>query len=210
MVNAIYGRKVGSTQVFSEAGAAIHVTAIEAAPCTVVQVKNTAGDGYNALKVGFVDIKEKKLNNPIKGIYTKNKLGARKYLKEIRLEDLDVDYKPGDQIDVDIFAVGDRVKISGISRGRGFAVVIKRHNFHRGPMTHGSHSIRKTGSIGMCATPSKVHKGKKMPGRMGGKNVTVPFAEIIDIIKDQNLILVKGSVPGSAGNVVMVKKVVKK
>lgn len=207
MLSAIYGKKVGSTQVFNEAGAAINVTAIEASPCTVVQVKNKASDGYDALKVGFVETKEKKVNKPIKGIFLKNKIAAKKYLKEIRIESSDDSYKPGDQINVEIFNIGDKVKITGISRGRGFAGVIKRHNFHRGPMTHGSHSIRKTGSVGMCTTPSKIHKGKKMPGRMGGKQVTVPASEIIDIIKDQNLILVKGNVPGASGNIVMVKKV---
>lgn len=207
MLSAIYGKKVGSTQVFNEAGAAINVTAIEASPCTVVQVKNKASDGYDALKVGFVETKEKKVNKPIKGIFLKNKIAAKKYLKEIRIEASDDSYKPGDQINVEIFNIGDKVKITGISRGRGFAGVIKRHNFHRGPMTHGSHSIRKTGSVGMCTTPSKIHKGKKMPGRMGGKQVTVPASEIIDIIKDQNLILVKGNVPGASGNIVMVKKV---
>lgn len=207
MVNAIYGKKVGSTQVFSENGAAIYVTAIEAEPCVVVGVKESAKEGYNALRVGFGKIKDKKVNKPKKGIFANNKLEAKKHLKEIRVDSFDREYKPGDTIDVEVFKVGDKVKITGISRGKGFSGVIKRYNFHRGPMTHGSHSIRKTGSIGMCATPSKVHKGKKMPGRMGGKRVTLPATEIIDIIQDQNLILVKGSVPGSSGNVVMLKKI---
>lgn len=206
MVNAIYGKKIGSTQVFSDSGAAIYVTAIEAGPCTVVQVKDTATDGYNALKVGLGNVKNKHINKPLKGIFAKNNLEAKKHLKEIRIDEGAADYKPGDVIDVQIFNIGDKVKITGISRGRGFAGVIKRHNFHRGPVTHGSHSIRKTGSIGMCATPSKVHKGKKMPGRMGGKQVTVPYTEIIDIIAEQNLILVKGSVPGAKGNLVCLKK----
>lgn len=206
MVNAIYGKKIGSTQVFNEAGAATYVTAIQTSPCTVVQVKSQAGDGYNALKVGFADIKEKKLSKPARGVFAKNNLGVKKYLRELRVENFDREYKPGDIVDAAIFSVGDRVKITGVSRGRGFAGVIKRHNFHRGPMTHGSHSIRKTGSIGMCATPSKVHKGKKMPGRMGGKKVTLPASEIIDILHDGNLILVKGSVPGASGNIVMLRK----
>lgn len=206
MVNAIYGKKIGSTQIFSDSGAAIYVTAIEAGPCTVVQVKDTVTDGYNALKVGLGNVKNKHINKPLKGVFSKNNLEAKKHMKEIRVDDGIADYKPGDVIDVQIFNIGDKVKITGISRGRGFAGVIKRHNFHRGPMTHGSHSIRKTGSIGMCATPSKVHKGKKMPGRMGGRQVTVPYTEIIDIIAEQNLILVKGSVPGAKGNLVCLKK----
>ncbi|OQA21290.1 MAG: 50S ribosomal protein L3 [Actinobacteria bacterium ADurb.Bin346] len=206
MVNSIYGKKVGSTQVFSNDGAAIYVTAIEASPCTVLQVKDEASDGYKSLKVGFGNVKEKKVNKPIKGVFTKNNLAAKKYIKELRVEDFDHEYKPGDTIDVQVFKVGDKVKITGISRGKGFTGVIKRYNFHRGPMTHGSHSIRKPGSIGMCATPSKVHKGKKMPGRMGGKKVTIPATEIIDIIGEQNLILVKGSVPGPSGNIVLLRK----
>ena len=207
MVNIIYGKKVGSTQIFNNSGTAVYVTAIEAEPCTVVHVKDLDSDGYNALRVGFGSIKEKNLKNPLKGIFSKANLPARKYLKELRVDSFDKEYKPGDQIDIQIFKVGDKVKISGIAKGKGFSGVIKRHNFHRGPMTHGSHSIRKTGSIGMCATPSKVHKGKKMPGRMGGKKITLPSTEIIDIIQDQNLILVKGSVPGPSGNLVLVKKV---
>lgn len=207
MISAIYGKKIGSTQIFTDTGSAVQVTAIEAPPCTVVQVKSEETDGYNALKVGFIDMKEKKVNKPIRGIFEKNKLSVKKYLKEIRVENFDKDYKPGDQIDLEIFKIGDKVKITGISKGKGFAGVIKRHNFHRGPMTHGSHNIRRTGSIGMCATPSKVHKGKKMPGRMGQKKVTVLSAEILDIIKEQNLILVKGNVPGPSGNIVMVKKI---
>jgi large subunit ribosomal protein L3 len=207
MVNEIYGKKVGSTQVFNEAGSATYVTAIEAEPCMIVQVKNPATDGYNSLKVGFGTVKEKKVNKPIKGIFGKSKLSPKKYMRELQVTDSDQEYKAGDQIDLSIFNIGDRVKISGISKGKGFAGVIKRYNFHRGPVTHGSHSIRKTGSVGMCATPSKIHKGKKMPGRMGGKKVTLPATEIIDIIKDQNLILVKGSVPGPKGNVVLLKKV---
>jgi len=206
MVNAIYGKKVGSTQVFNDSGAAIYVTAIEAEPCTVVHVKELSSCGYNALSVCFGNIKEKNLKSPMRGIFSKANLPAKKYLKELRIDNFSKEYKPGDQIDVQVFKVGDKVKISGITKGKGFSGVIKRHGFHRGPMTHGSHSIRKTGSIGMCATPSKVHKGKKMPGRMGGKKITLPPTEIVDIIQDQNLILVKGSVPGPSGNLVLVKK----
>ncbi len=206
MVNAIYGKKVGSTQIFNSNGAAIHVTAIKAEPCTVVHVKDEARYGYNALSVGFGSIKEKNLKNPIKGVFEKLNLSPKKYLKEIRVDSFDKEYKPGDQIDIQVFKVGDKVKISGVTKGKGFSGVIKRHGFHRGPMTHGSHSIRKPGSIGMCATPSKVHKGKKMPGRMEEKKITLPPTEIIDIVQDQNLILVKGSVPGPSGNLVLVRK----
>jgi large subunit ribosomal protein L3 len=207
MVSEIYGKKVGSTQIFSSTGAAIPVTAIEAEPCTIVGIKTDKKDGYSALRVSFGSVKEKKVNKPTRGIYEKSKLPFRKHLKELKLIDKEKEYKTGDQIDVSIFKVGDKVKITGISKGKGFSGVIKKYNFHRGPMTHGSHSIRRPGAAGMCATPSKIQKGKKMPGRMGGRTVTVPPTEIIDIITEQNLIMVKGGVPGPSGNIVLLKKV---
>jgi len=207
MVNAIYGKKIGCTQIFNESGNALYVTAIEAEPCIVVQVKDSKKYGYNALKVGFGKTDEKKKAKPYSGEFKKNKVDLKKYLKEIRVDKFDKEYKPGDSVDVKIFRVGDRVKITGNSKGKGFAGVIKKHGFHRGRMTHGSHSHRIPGSIGMCATPSRVLKGKKMPGRMGNRKVTVPNSEIVDIIEDQNLILVKGSVPGADGSLVFLRKI---
>lgn len=207
MVNAIFGKKVGMTQIFDKNGNVSIVTAIEAGPCTVIQVKDDKKDGYKALKVGFEDIEEKKINKPLKGEFDKTKVSPKRYLREIRVDKFDKEYKPGDSLDAKIFKVGDKVKITGYSKGKGFSGVVKRHNFHRGKMSHGSHSHRIPGSIGMCATPSRVLKGKKMPGRMGNKKVTIPRSEIIDIIEDKNLILVKGGVPGSKGNYVFVKKV---
>ena len=206
MMQAIYGKKVGSTQIYDEKGNVLCVTAIEAQPCKIVQIKNTETDGYNALKVGFGSIKENKLSKPKKGEFAKAKLEPAKYLKEIRLEDFNNEYKVGDNIDIKIFNIGDIVKITGISKAKGFAGVIKRYHFHRGPVTHGSHSIRRTGSIGMCSTPKKVMKGKKMPGRMGGERVTIPGTKIIDILAEQNLILIKGSVPGAKGSIVYIRK----
>lgn len=206
MVQAIYGKKMGSTQIYDENGNVLCVTAIEAEPCKIVQVKNIKSDGYNALKVGFGATKESRTNKPKKGEFTKAKIEPAKYLKEIKLADHDNEYKIGDSIDVGVFNVGDIVKISGISKGKGFAGVIKRYHFHRGPVTHGSHSIRRTGSVGMCSTPKKVMKGKKMPGRMGGERVTVPGTKIIDIVAEQNIILIKGSVPGAKGSVVYIRK----
>jgi len=207
MVNAIYGKKIGCTQIFNESGNALYVTAIEAEPCIVVQVKDSKKYGYNALKVGFGKTDEKKKVKPYSGEFKKNKVDLKKYLKEIRVDKFDKEYKPGDSVDVKIFRIGDRVKITGNSKGKGFAGVIKKHGFHRGRMTHGSHSHRIPGSIGMCATPSRVLKGKKMPGRMGNRKVTVPNSEIVDIIEDQNLILVKGSVPGADGSLVFLRKI---
>lgn len=207
MVNAIYGKKLGCTQIFNESGNALYVTAIEAEPCIVVQVKDDKKDGYNALKVGFGKIKERKATKPHEGEFSKNKVGLKRSLREIRVDKFDQEYKPGDSLDVKIFKVGDKVKITGNSKGKGFAGVIKRHGFHRGRMSHGSHSHRIPGSVGMCSTPSRIAKGKKMPGRMGGGRVTVPGSEIVDIIEDQNLILVKGSVPGAKGSLVFLRKV---
>jgi large subunit ribosomal protein L3 len=207
MVNAIYGKKLGCTQIFNESGNALYVTAIEAEPCIVVQVKDDKKDGYNALKVGFGKIKERKATKPHEGEFSKNKVDLKRSLREIRVDKFDQEYKPGDSLDVKIFKVGDKVKITGNSKGKGFAGVIKRHGFHRGRMSHGSHSHRIPGSVGMCSTPSRIAKGKKMPGRMGGSKVTISGLEIVDIIEDQNLILVKGSVPGAKGSLVFLRKV---
>ena len=207
MVDAIYGKKIGCSQIFNKNGDALYVTAIETEPCIVVQVKNSQKDGYNALKVGFGKVKEKKANKPHKGEFAKNKVDMKRYLREIRVDKFDKEYKPGDSLDIKIFKVGDKVKITGKTKGKGFAGVIKRHGFHRGRMSHGSHSHRIPGAVGMCATPSRIAKGKKMPGRMGNNRITISGSEIVDIIEDQNLILVKGSVPGAKGNLVFLKKV---
>lgn len=207
MVDALYGKKIGCTQVFRENGDAVYVTAIEAEPCVVVQVKNKEKEGYNSLQVGIGSVREKKVNKPIRGIFSKNNIELRRYLKEIRVEEFDKEYKPGDNIDASIFKPGDMLKITGNNKGKGFAGVIKRHNFHRGRMSHGSHAHRIPGAVGMCATPGKIAKGKKMPGRMGGKRITLPRSEIVDIILDENLILVKGSVPGPKGSMVYLKKI---
>jgi len=206
MVQAIYGKKVGSTQIYDESGNVLCITAIEAEPCKIIQIKNAESDGYNALKVGFGTAREKRLNKPQKGEFAKAKIEPAKYMREIRLDDINTQYKVGDSIDVSIFNIGDAVKITGTSRGKGFAGVIKKYHFHRGPVTHGSHSIRRTGSVGMCSTPKKVMKGKKMPGRMGQARVTTPGTKIVDILSEQNLILVRGSVPGAKGSLVYIRK----
>ncbi|MBC7333122.1 MAG: 50S ribosomal protein L3 [Actinobacteria bacterium] len=207
MVEAIYGIKVGTTQVFDKKGNTVCVTAIEAEPCVVVDVKNTEKHGYSAIRVGFGKAREKKLNKPLKGEFDKVGVGYKRFIKEIRVENLEEECKPGDKIDVGVFKAGDRINITGLSKGKGFSGVIKRHNFHRGPMSHGSHSQRRPGSIGMCSTPSRVFKGKKMPGRMGNRRVTILNSEVVDVIGEKNLILVKGSVPGARGNVVLIRKV---
>jgi len=207
MLSAIYGKKIGSTQIFDKNGNVVCATAIEAEPCVIVQIKDIKKDGYNAVKVGFGNIKGKKAKKPVRGEFDKIKEKPKKYLREIRVEKFDEEYKHGDSIDINIFKVGDKVKVTGYSKGKGFSGVIKRHNFHRGRMSHGSHSHRIPGSVGMCATPAKIVKGKKMPGRMGNCKVTSTGLEIVDIIEDQNLILIKGSVPGAKGNLVFIKKI---
>ncbi len=207
MVNAIYGKKLGCTQIFNEKGNALYVTAIEAEQCVVIQVKDEKKDGYNALKIGFGKIKEKKAIKPHKGEFIKNKVDLKRYLREIRVDEFDREYKPGDSLDLKIFKIGDKVKITGNNKGKGFAGVIKRYGFHRGRMSHGSHSHRIPGSVGMCATPSRIAKGKKMPGRIGNKKVTISGSEIVDIIEEQNLILIKGSVPGARGSLIFLRKI---
>jgi len=207
MVDALYGKKIGCTQVFRDNGDAVYVTAIEAEPCVVVQVKNKEKNGYNSLQVGVGQVRENKVNKPDKGVFARNKVEIKKYLREIRVEEFDKEYKPGDSIDISIFKPGDKVKITGNSKGKGFAGVIKRHNFHRGRMSHGSHAHRIPGSVGMCATPAKILKGKKMPGRLGGKRTTISGSEIVEIITGDNIILVKGSVPGARGSMVYLKKI---
>lgn len=207
MINTMIGKKIGCTQVFRENGDAVYVTAVEAEPLVVVQVKDIEKDGYRALKVGFIAAKEKKTNKPMKGVFAKVNVDPKKYLKEIRVDEFDKEYKPGDSIDITVFKPGDIVKVTGKSKGKGFSGVIKRHGFHRGRMSHGSHAHRIPGAVGMCATPAKIQKGKKMPGRMGNARVTLPKSEIVDIIEDQNLILVKGSIPGAKGSLVYLRKI---
>ncbi len=206
MVDAIYGEKVGTTQIFKDNGSAVYVTAIKAEPCIVLQVKNSKQDGYDALKVGFGKADKKKANKPKKGEFDKIKAEPKKNMGEIKLKEAQENIKPGDNIAINIFKAGDKIKVSGISKGKGFAGVIKRHNFHRGRMSHGSHAHRIPGAVGMCATPARILKGKKMPGRMGNEKVTIKGSEVVDIIEDQNLILVKGSVPGNKGNIVYLEK----
>ncbi|MCL2383237.1 MAG: 50S ribosomal protein L3 [Oscillospiraceae bacterium] len=207
MKKAILGRKVGMTQIFDEDGKVIPVTVIEAGPCTVVQVKNMESDGYQAVQLGFGEIKENKVIKPKKGHFAKAKVAPTRMLKEFRLEE--VNYNVGDEIKVDIFAQGEKVDITGITKGKGFQGSIKRHGYSRGPMSHGSMYHRKSGSMGACATPGRVFKGKKLPGHMGSVQVTVQNLEVVRVDVDKNVILVKGSVPGSKKAILKIKDAVK-
>lgn len=208
MKKAILGKKVGMTQIFDKDGKAIPVTVIQAGPNIVVQRKTMENDGYSAIQVGFEDLDEKKLNKPMKGHFEKAKVATKRYIRELRLED-SATFEIGQELKADVFAEGDRVDISGVSKGKGTAGVIKRHNAHRGPMRHGSKFHRAPGSMGASSDPSRTFKGKKLPGRMGNENTTVQNIEVVKVDAEKNYILVKGGVPGIRGSLVMIKDTVK-
>ena len=208
MKKAIIGRKVGMTQIFDEAGKVIPVTVLEAGPCVIAQVKSVETDGYNAVQLGFGDVKESKLNNPEKGHFTKSKLPLKKHLREFRMDSVE-DVKVGDELKADVFAKGDKVDIQGISKGKGFQGVIKRHHQSRGPMGHGSMYHRRPGSMGSTPTPGRVFKGKNLPGHTGRITVTIQNLEVVSVDLDKNVILVKGSVPGANGTILKIKQSVK-
>lgn len=207
MKKAILGTKIGMTQIFGEGGKVIPVTVIMAGPCTVVQKKTVETDGYNAVQVGYGEIKEKLVNKPRKGHFAKANVANKKYLREFRLDDIE-GLNVGDEIKVDVFEAGEKIDVSGISKGKGFAGPMK-HGLHRGPMSHGSHSQRVSGSMGMCSFPGRVFKGKVLPGHMGVEKVTIQNLEVVKVDAEQNLILVKGAVPGVKGGLVTVRDAVK-
>lgn len=204
MINAIYGKKVGMTQQFTEDGNVVVVTVIQAEPNVITQVKTTDSDGYEAVQVGFGAIKENKVNKPMKGEADKRGVKPTKYLREIRVDNAG-EYNVGDEQKVDAFNEVAKVDVTGTSKGKGFAGVMKRYGFRGGPGGHGAHFHRAPGSVGQCATPSRVFKGLRLPGHMGCKTVTVRNLEVVGIDEDQNLIIVKGAVPGGVNGVVRVR-----
>ena len=208
MKKAILATKVGMTQIFNEDGVLTPVTVLQAGPCVVTQVKTAENDGYSAVQVGFVDKREKLVNKPLKGHFEKAGVSYKRYVRELKLENAE-EYTPGSEIKADIFANGDRVDVTAISKGKGFQGAIKRHGQHRGPMTHGSKFHRHQGSNGACSSPSKVFKGKGMPGHMGCVRVTVQNLTVVRVDADKNLILVKGAVPGPRKALVTVKETTK-
>lgn len=208
MKKALIGRKVGMTQIFDEKGKVIPVTAIEVGPCTVTQIKTVEQDGYQAVQLGFEDVKETKLNKPDLGKFTKGKLTPKKHLREFRLDSIE-GLNVGDELKADVFEVGDKVDIQGTSKGKGFQGVIKRHGQHRGPMGHGSMYHRRPGSMGSTSTPGRVYPGKKLPGHMGQETVTIQNLEVVKVDTDKNVILVKGSVPGAKKSILKIKSSVK-
>ena len=203
MTIGILGTKVGMTQIFDESGFAIPVTVIKAGPCVITQIKSTNNEGHNAVQLGYAESSPQKLTKARLGHLTKSNLPPLKHLKEYRVKSTD-SFNVAQKISVDSFQVGQNVSISGLTIGKGFAGTVKRYNFTRGPMTHGSKNHREPGSIGQGSTPGKVHKGKKMAGRLGGGKTTIKNLEIIYINSNDNLLVVKGSVPGKSGNLLSI------
>ncbi len=204
MVSTIMGRKLGMTQVWSEDDKLVPVTVIEAGPCVVSQVKTVKRDGYSAVQIAFGYIKESKVNKPMKGHFDKAGVEPKRHVTEVRLDE-PAESKLGDTLTVDMFDVGSSVHVTGTSKGKGFAGVIKRHNFHGGPGGHGSHFHRSPGSIGQASTPSRVFRGSRMPGHMGDETVTVRNLEVVRVDPEQNLLLIKGAVPGAKGALLTIR-----
>ena len=208
MKKAILTTKVGMTQIFNEDGVLTPVTVLQAGPCVVTQVKTEENDGYSAVQVGFVDKKEKGINKPQKGHFDKAGVAPKRFVREFRFENAE-EYSVKDEIKAEIFAAGDKIDATAISKGKGFQGAIKRHGQHRGPMAHGSKFHRHQGSNGSATTPGRVFKGKGMPGQMGHKQITVQNLEVVRVDAENNLILVKGAVPGPKKCLVTVKETVK-
>ena len=204
MKKAILATKVGMTQIFNEDGVLTPVTVLQAGPCVVTQVKTAQNDGYSAVQVGFGDIREKLVNKPQKGHFAKAGVDAKRYVREFRLDDAE-SYTVGQEIKADVFAAGDKIDATAKSKGKGFQGAIKRHGQSRGPMAHGSKYHRHAGSNGSATTPGRVFKGKHMPGHMGTVRVTVQNLEVVRVDAEQNLLLVKGAVPGPKKSLVMIK-----
>lgn len=207
-MKALLGKKLGMTQIFGEDDRLIPVTVVEAGPCVVTQVKTEKNDGYSAIQIGYEDVEEKKTSKPLKGHFAKANVTPKRYLAEIRLDESG-EFKSGDKLTADMFTAGEKADIVGISKGKGFQGVMKRHGFGGGPGGHGSHFHRAPGSIGASSFPSRVAKGMRMAGRMGGERVTSINLEIVKVDPEQNIILLKGAVPGGKGSLIMIKQSVK-
>ena len=208
MKKAILATKVGMTQIFAESGELVPVTVLQAGPCVVTQVKTVENDGYDAVQVGFSDMREKLANKPEKGRFEKAGVSVKRYVREFRLENA-AEYKVKDEIKADIFAAGDRVDATAVTKGKGFQGAVKRLGQHRGPMKHGSKFHRHQGSNGSATTPGRVFKGKGMPGHMGSVQRTIENLEVIKVDAENNLLLVKGSVPGPKKSLITIKETVK-
>ena len=208
MKKGIYGKKLGMTQIFTEDGLVIPVTVVEVEPCVVIRKKTVETDGYNAIQIATGEVKEKHMNKPDKGQFDKVKLAYKKYVRELRLDNID-DVNVGDELKADVFAAGEFVDVQGVSKGKGFQGVIKRHGQHIGPKGHGSMYHRRPGSMGPTSSPGRVFPGKKLPGHTGKDTVTVQHLEVVRVDMDKNVILIKGSVPGYKNALVRIKDSVK-
>ena len=207
MPKALLGKKVGMTQIFTDEGIAVPVTVIEAGPCVVAQKKTLENDGYNAVQLGFGTKRENLFNKPLKGHFAKATITPKRYLREIRVDDIEA-YELGQEFTADVFTPGEKVDVVGTSKGKGFAGSIKRHGFHRGPMAHGSKYHRGSGSLG-AKGPARVFKGRKLPGHLGTERVTIQNLEIVRADAEKNMLAIKGAIPGPRGGLVMIKQSVK-
>ena len=205
MVNALIGKKLGMSQLFSPDGEVTPVTVIQVGPCTVTQIKSVASDGYNAVQLGFGEKKPQRTKKPLLGHFKKSGKGPFAVVREVRVDDVG-EFELGQEVSADIFQVGELVHVVGKSKGKGFAGTIKRWNFSRGPMSHGGMNKRAPGSIGCSATPARVIKGRKMPGQMGNRSATVKGLMVVDVRPEENIILIRGAVPGGRNGVVFIKK----
>lgn len=201
----IIGKKLGMTQIFAESGEATPVSVIQAGPCPVVQVKTPEKDGYSAIQIGFGETKASRVGKPLEGHFKRASIAPQRVLKEVRVDDAG-QFKIGDVIDVKILEGARKVHISGVSKGKGFAGTVKKYNFKRGPESHGSKNVREPGSVGQNSTPSRILKGKRLPGRMGGVNTTVKNMKIVLIDAENNLLFVQGAVPGANNGLVFIRK----
>ena len=209
MQKALIGKKIGMTQIFDETGKVVPVTVVEAGPCAVVTKKTVENDGYAAVQLGFGDVKPNKVTKPMAGHFAKNDVAPKKVLKEFRFEDTDA-YNVGDIVKADTFEAGAKIDVTGTSKGKGTAGVIKRWNFHRLKETHGTGpNVRHGGSIGMCSSPSRIFKGKKMNGHLGAEKVTIQNLTVVKVDAENNLIAIKGAIPGPNKGIVVIKDAVK-
>lgn len=208
MINGLLGTKLGMTRIFTEDGSWVEVTVLQAGPCEVVQRKTQETDGYDAVQLGYGEVKPSRCTKPLAGHFKRAGVSPKRLLRELRV-DKDSQLKPGDQITAEIFKAGDRVDVAATSKGKGFQGVVKRHHFHGGPASHGSMFHRAPGGIGASADPSRVLKNLRLPGHMGNRRVTVQNLEVVTVDPEKNLLMVRGAVPGANGGVVLVKKSVK-
>jgi large subunit ribosomal protein L3 len=205
-MDILIGKKLGMTQMFEESGRVQPVSVIQAGPCPIVQVKTVENDGYGAIQIGFGDVKESRMTGAVKGHFKKSGVAPLKVLREVRVDD-PAKFKVGDALDMKLFEGAVIVNVIGRAKGRGFAGTIKRHHFQRGPETHGSKNVREPGSVGQNTTPGRIHKGKRLPGRLGGQRTTTRNLAVVQVDAENNLIFVKGAVPGPTNGFVLVKKV---